>query len=83
MSFNPDPKFISKSSVAECPSCGEEVRVLSPKIGQHVNCPKCKMLWEVIWLEPVELDWPYLEDDDEEYADYDQDDDFGDSEEYG
>ena len=75
MSLGPNPKSVSKSSVAECPSCGEEVRVPSPKIGQHVACPNCKMQWEVIWLDPVELDWPYLEDDGEEYYDYDDDDD--------
>ena len=60
--------------MAECPSCSEEVRIPSPKIGQQVSCPHCKMPWEVIWLDPVELDWPYLEDEGDDYDDYDDSD---------
>ena len=79
MSSGPNPTPVSKSSVAECPSCAEDVRVSNPKIGQHVNCPNCKLQWEVIWLDPVELDWPYLEDDGDDYYDYDDSDDDSDN----
>ncbi len=76
MSVGSNPKPVSKSSVAECPSCAEEVRVSNPKIGQQVTCPHCKMQWEVIWLDPLELDWPYLEDDNDDYDDEDDQDSY-------
>lgn len=62
---------------AECPSCGTHINLtLSPKMGQQVVCSSCKAELEVVWLEPVQLDWPYdiddLEDDwDDAYDDED------------
>jgi lysine biosynthesis protein LysW len=41
-------------------------------MGQRVKCGACGTELEVVWLDPVELDWPYDEDDeefDEEYED--------------
>jgi hypothetical protein len=38
-------------------------------MGQRVGCPVCREKLEVIWLHPVELDWPF-EDEYEEYDDY-------------
>jgi lysine biosynthesis protein LysW len=61
----------------ECPSCGESVNVgARPKMGQRVVCQACDTDLEVVWLDPVELDWPFDVEDDEEYFyddDYDED----------
>jgi lysine biosynthesis protein LysW len=58
---------------ADCPSCGANVYVGSkPKLGQHIMCFACKTELEIVWLEPVELDWPY-EDDYEDEIDEDND----------
>lgn len=42
-----------------CPSCGAQVSVKgTPKIGVHVTCKSCDTELEVVWLDPLELDWP-------------------------
>jgi uncharacterized paraquat-inducible protein A len=62
----------SKSARAECPSCGSFVPVgRKVRMGQRVACPICREKLEVIWLHPVELDWP-LEDEYDEYDDNDR-----------
>ncbi|MCJ7703426.1 MAG: hypothetical protein MUO62_17720 [Anaerolineales bacterium] len=64
--------------VAECISCGTEITFReAPKMGQLVKCKRCEAEFEVVWLDPIELDWPFIddEDDDEEEYDYDDDDD--------
>jgi lysine biosynthesis protein LysW len=57
---------------ADCPSCGNKVPLgPKPKMGQRVKCSACYTELEVVWLEPVELDWPY-DDDDDEYDEFDE-----------
>jgi lysine biosynthesis protein LysW len=63
---------------AACASCGAKVNVgKNPELGQRFTCPSCDDVMEVVWLDPIELDWPI--DDDEDYDDYD-DEDFEDDE---
>ena len=54
---------------AECPDCGTEVTLKGPfKIGRRVTCPNCEADLEIVETVPVELDWYYeeeTEDDDE------------------
>jgi lysine biosynthesis protein LysW len=60
---------------AECPQCGVEISVGSqPRIGQLMTCTSCNSELEVVWLDPLELDWPML-DLDEEEEDEDSDED--------
>lgn len=60
---NRKPK--SKSARAECPSCFNNVNIgRQPGIGKIVVCPSCKTELEVVWLSPIELDFPYEEVDD-------------------
>jgi len=55
---------------AECPQCGNEVSVgAQPKMGKLVECPECGAELEIVWLDPLELDWPLEEED------YDEEDD--------
>jgi alpha-aminoadipate carrier protein LysW len=68
--------------IAECISCGAEISFREdPKMGQLVKCKRCNAELEVVWLDPVELDWPFVDDDDDDeeddddyYYDYDDDD---------
>ena len=45
---------------AYCPDCDGKI-VLNPdvKLGQKLTCPHCEAELEVISLDPVELDWAY------------------------
>ena len=56
-------------NIAECPSCGTLIEIgQKPKMGQQVTCTACDTVLEVVWLDPLELDWVY-DDEDEEYFD--------------
>jgi lysine biosynthesis protein LysW len=58
---------------ADCPSCGTKIQlILKPKMGQKVVCKHCNADLEVVWLEPLELDFPFESDEDD---DGDEDDD--------
>lgn len=46
-------------SESVCPSCSAQVSVKgAPKIGMKVTCRSCDTALEVVWLDPLELDWP-------------------------
>ena len=54
-------------NVAKCISCDNEIRLRRPpKIGMLVTCPECGAELELIWLDPLELDWPFIDEWDEE-----------------
>lgn len=56
---------------ADCPSCEGKVNVgPKPRIGKRFICPVCRAELEVTWLDPVELDWPY-DDEEEDFGDDD------------
>jgi lysine biosynthesis protein LysW len=58
-------------ALAECISCGSDIKIAGrPKMGLQVRCPDCDAELEVVWLDPLELDWPF---DDEDYDDDDND----------
>lgn len=60
---------------AECPACNAMTNVSAkPKMGQRVVCSVCDTELEVVWLSPVELDWPYDDDEEEDYDLYDDSD---------
>lgn len=54
-----------KNTVAACPSCGGRTLVGDhPKISQFVNCRFCGEELEIIKLNPIILDWLYVQNDD-------------------
>jgi hypothetical protein len=65
---------------AECPNCDSLVPVGSTRIGTMVRCNTCHESLIVISSNPLELDWPFEDEDfDEEYGDeeeYDWEEDF-------
>ena len=53
--------------VTNCIGCDTEIRLRqSPKIGMLVTCAECGAELEVVWLDPLELDWPFIDDYDED-----------------
>ena len=59
---------------AECPQCGNNVQVGSqPTMGKLVKCKECGSELEIVWLDPVELDWPLDEEEMEDYLEYEED----------
>ena len=59
----------------ECISCGHQIPIQgSTPMGTKITCPECQAELELVWLEPIELDWPFedFDDDDEDYY-YDED----------
>ncbi len=53
-----------------CPGCDYEFSISRPRLGQKVRCPGCDAQLEVVYLDPLEVDW--IED---EYEDWDEDED--------
>ena len=48
--------------VAECPLCQNDINITQRlRLGQCVMCPSCDVELEVVWLYPIELNWPYGE----------------------
>ncbi len=59
----------------ECPNCDEMVDVGNyPLVGNRVRCSKCGVELNVVWLNPIELDFCYYPDDEdyiyEDYTDF-------------
>jgi alpha-aminoadipate carrier protein LysW len=62
---------------AECPQCGSEVSVGSqPRIGKLVECKNCGAELEVVWLDPLELDWPMMDEDEDDFDDDYEDEEY-------
>ena len=61
-------------ATAYCPECEQKVKLgAEPAEGQRVTCLNCGTILEVINLEPLELDWAYVEPaDDEQDWDWDK-----------
>lgn len=66
---------VKKSLAAICPNCEETILFHNlPEIGQLVTCVECNDELEIIALNPILLSWPIYDDDEWEYADFDDDD---------
>lgn len=63
---------------AACPGCDQNIFLRkTPKLGDIVYCDNCEADLEVVSVDPIELDWPWEEDeyeDDEDLDDEDEDD---------
>ena len=45
-----------------CPECDADVSFGSmPSMNLRVNCPRCRAALVVVGLEPIELDWAFIE----------------------
>ncbi len=60
---------------AMCPSCDEDIYLpRAPRLGTFVACPNCGVRLEVVDENPVELDWPMDEDEEEDGDEFLEDD---------
>ena len=42
-----------------------------PVLGKVIRCDGCGAELEIVWLDPIELDWPLIDDDDsDEFDDF-------------
>lgn len=52
----------NQNDCAECPVCQHRFYISQNLIlGQCILCPACEVELEVVWLNPLELGWPYGE----------------------
>ncbi len=73
-------------AITTCVACDEEIEIAGrPRLGQKLVCYSCGARLEVVSTNPLEVDWPYEgdEDDDDwddelEEGDGELDDEFGD-----
>lgn len=57
-----------------CLNCEGEIEIgRNPKVGQYVDCDNCDMEFRIVSINPIEIEWPYEDDDD--FVDYDFGDD--------
>jgi len=43
-----------------CPLCKSNIIIRhTPWKGQSIRCPSCEAILEVVFLNPLELDWPF------------------------
>jgi alpha-aminoadipate carrier protein LysW len=60
-------KSIAQIVTAQCPDCGNNIPLKGAlRIGQQVVCPECDAELEVVDTDPVELDWAYDDDFDDQ-----------------
>jgi hypothetical protein len=64
-----------KKNLATCPQCNKKIQIIKKVwVGDRLTCGSCGMEFQVIGLNPIEIDLPY-DDTDENLMD----DDFGES----
>ncbi len=60
-------------SHALCPDCDQEIMLDRVTVGQTLTCPHCDAQLEVINVDPLELDWAYAWNWEEEEKDQESD----------
>jgi transcription elongation factor Elf1 len=65
-----------KDSIVKCLLCNKMIDLgLNYKVGKFITCKNCEMVYEIINIDPVMIDWPYYNDGDyyddlEDYRDW-------------
>lgn len=66
---------VTKSQV-KCLDCEGSIKLsFAPVVGQIIACPICEAEFEVIAVNPVELDWAFFEPEGEDWDDDDLEED--------
>jgi lysine biosynthesis protein LysW len=62
------------TKVAQCPQCDETIvfSAKKMKLGEHLECPECGEMLEVISLSPLELDYALGDEDGEDWEDWEE-----------
>ena len=62
---------VLKIEIVECLECGNKILFHeSARIGQIVTCPECLEQFEVCWLDPLEVDWADVDDEEDDYEEW-------------
>jgi transcription elongation factor Elf1 len=65
---------VKKDKFVKCLLCNQVLDLgVNFKVGKYITCKNCEMVYEIINIDPVMIDWPYYDDDcidDEEIYDY-------------
>ena len=62
-------------NVIPCLSCQAELRFhQNPRIGNMVRCHKCDAEFQVVWLKPLEIEWPWEDEDEYQEEEYYEED---------
>ena len=63
-------KTIYKDSLVKCLLCKKMIDIGNNyKVGKFITCKNCEMVYEIINIDPVMIDWPYYDADDDFYDD--------------
>lgn len=58
--MNTQIKTKSNKMVVECLLCYREIHLgVGTKIGKFITCQHCEMVYEIIAVDPLMIDWPY------------------------
>jgi alpha-aminoadipate carrier protein LysW len=64
---------------AACPGCDQNIFLRrNPKLGDIVYCDNCEADLEVVNINPIELEWPWEEDETEDELDAEDDEEWDD-----
>ncbi|UCD41078.1 MAG: hypothetical protein JSV69_10875 [Chloroflexota bacterium] len=70
-------KTTHKDSIVKCLLCNSMINLgFNYKVGKFITCKNCEMVYEIINIDPVMIDWPYHDDDyidNDDLYDYDYD----------
>lgn len=65
-----------KDTVVKCLVCKQMIDLgINYKVGKFITCKNCESVYEIINIDPVMIDWPYYDfEDDDSYdeLDYEQ-----------
>ena len=71
------PEWQDEKNRVMCPRCGKNIHITEKVwIGDHLICKSCGMEYQIIGLNPIEIDLPYdasdanLKDDDDKWQSY-------------
>lgn len=70
--MKPQIKTKQNKMMVECLLCNKDIDVGdNPKVRKFITCKNCEMVYEIINIDPVLIDWPYYDDDEGFYDDID------------
>lgn len=71
--MKPKTRTNHKDTLVRCLLCKETIDLeYNYDVGKFITCKNCEMVYEIVNIDPVVIDWPYYDDD----YDDDSDDDF-------
>lgn len=68
--MKPQTKPRQNDTLVSCLLCNKVIDLgFNYKVGKFITCKNCEMVYEIINIDPVMIDWPYYDADDDFYDD--------------